>query len=81
MVYISAVLEDGYFDFDLDSPLVKDEFEVSASMTTNEYYRCTKFLHDEVAQEFGLPIVTSGAIDPSVSNGAVRNRAFWGQII
>ena len=72
---ISAVLEDGYFDFDIGIPLVKDEFEVSASMTTSEYYRCTEFLHDEIAQDLGVPILTSGAIDPATSKwGGIKSR-------
>ena len=72
---ISAVLEGGYFDFDLSAPLVKDEFEVSASMTTSEYYRCTEFLHDEIAQEFGIPMLTSGTIDPATSKwGNTKSR-------
>ena len=72
---ISAVLEDGYYEFDVDSPLVKDEFEVSASMTTSEYYRCTEFLHDEIAQDLGIPILTSGAIDPATSKwGGTKSR-------
>ena len=72
---ISAVLEDGYYEFDVDSPLVKDEFEVSASMTTSEYYRCTEFLRDEIAQELGIPILTSGAIDPATSKwGGTKSR-------
>ena len=61
---ISGCIDGGIFWVESDCPRIEEQFEVAASMTTGEFYDCRAYLHDSSESSNGIPMITSGAIDP-----------------
>jgi len=61
---ISGALEGRVLDVESASSRLKDVFDVSASMTTGEFYNCRPYLGEDSESLDGVPLLTSGAIDP-----------------
>ena len=76
---ISAAIDEGTFDVSDSALRIRDEFDVSASMTTGEFYDCREFLDDGSPSMDGIPMITSGAIDPGLVKWGQKNSRILGR--